>query len=399
MANRTKPIPIGIKYYLLDPFGEEEANGEAHYFKRNDIINFVPSHNQDNTSNQQIAEVAKKITEYNAKEKLWLACKNSNLPDNMSNNWKLDINIEKLQEKEEEEYLEMFKEVAEIEKITNATELILQTRSIYSEAYRRKYIEEMNDIEKIKELSDVIQDRLRNVKLAVSKANLNQSKMIDLTKKKEENKTRNQYQTSNIKIVNKETSLTKKKLGPVLTKSKSALDILKKRTENSEKKEQSITNTLLADTNNQIENQNQNQEIEQEQQINKTRSEISVISGLKKNLLPKYPKMLLPKIKSKYAMSKRKLRTPGDFFNMYQDEFAQGYKELFSPIKILFAKTKEKKKQLIRSNSNIVLPGFKPKKPVDPEEEEERLKLEELQRKRKISMLEKNLKYLEKHAQ
>ena len=293
----------------------------------------------------------------------------------------------------------MFKEVAEIEKITNATELILQTRSIYSEAYRPKYIEEMNDIEKIKELSDVIQDRLRNVKLAVSKANLNQSKMIDLTKKKEENKTRNQYQTSNIKIVNKETSLTKKKLGPVLTKSKSALDILKKRTENSEKKEQSITNTLLADTNNQIENQNQNQEIEQEQQINKTRSEISVISGLKKNLLPKYPKMLLPKIKSKYAMSKRKLRTPGDFFNMYQDEFAQGYKELFSPIKILFAKTKEKKKQLIRSNSNIVLPGFKPKKPVDPEEEEERLRLEELQRKRKISMLEKNLKYLEKHAQ
>ena len=399
MANRTKPIPIGIKYYLLDPFGEEEANGEAHYFKRNDIINFVPSHNQDNTSNQQIAEVAKKITEYNAKEKLWLACKNSNLPDNMSNNWKLDINIEKLQEKEEEEYLEMFKEVSEIEKITNATELILQTRSIYSEAYRPKYIEEMNDIEKIKELSDVIQDRLRNVKLAVSKANLNQSKMIDLTKKKEENKTRNQYQTSNIKIVNKETSLTKKKLGPVLTKSKSALDILKKMTENSEKKEQSITNTLLADTNNQIENQNQNQEIEQEQQINKTRSEISVISGLKKNLLPKYPKMLLPKIKSKYAMSKRKLRTPGDFFNMYQDEFAQGYKELFSPIKILFAKTKEKKKQLIRSNSNIVLPGFKPKKPVDPEEEEERLRLEELQRKRKISMLEKNLKYLEKHAQ
>ena len=31
----------------------------------------------------------------------------------------------------------------------------------------------MNDIEKIRELSQVIQDRLRNVKLAVSKANLN----------------------------------------------------------------------------------------------------------------------------------------------------------------------------------------------------------------------------------
>ena len=102
----------------------------------------------------------------------------------MSNDWKLDIDIDKLKNKEEEEYLEMLDSVAEIEKITNATEIILQNRSIYSEAYRPKYIEEMNDIEKIRELSQVIQDRLRNVKLAVSKANLNQSKMVDLTKKK-----------------------------------------------------------------------------------------------------------------------------------------------------------------------------------------------------------------------
>ena len=95
IANRTKPIPIRIKYYLLDPFGEEETSGEARYFKRKDIANFTPNQNQDNTGNQQISEVAKKITEYNAKEKLWLACKNSNLPDNMSNDWKLEINIEK----------------------------------------------------------------------------------------------------------------------------------------------------------------------------------------------------------------------------------------------------------------------------------------------------------------
>lgn len=196
IANRIKPVPIGIKYYLLDPFGEEDTSGEALYFYRKDILNFNPAQNQDNGSNQQIAEVAKKITEYNAKEKLWLACRNTNLPENMSNDWKLDIDIEKVQEKEEEEYLEMLEEVAEIEKITNATELILQSRSIYSEAYRPKYIEEMNDIEKIKELSQVIQDRLRNVKLAVSKANLNQSKMIDLTKKKKEN---NKIQNSNVK--------------------------------------------------------------------------------------------------------------------------------------------------------------------------------------------------------
>ena len=72
----------------------------------------------------------------------------------------------------------MLETVAEIEKITNKTELILQSGSIYSEIYRPKYIEEMNDIDKIKELSQVIQDRLKNVKLVVSKSNLNQSKWV-----------------------------------------------------------------------------------------------------------------------------------------------------------------------------------------------------------------------------
>jgi hypothetical protein len=387
-ANRTKPIPVGIKYYLLDPFGEEENSGEAHYFKRKDIINFNPNQRNDNTSNQQIAEVAKKITEFNAKEKLWLACKNSNLPYNMSNDWKLDINIDKLKEKEEEEYLKMLEKVAEIEKITNATEIILQSRSIYSEAYRPKYIEEMNDIDKIKELSDVIQDRLRNVKLAVSKANLNQSKMIDLTKKKEEENKKNQR-------IYKIGGYFKKKVRypRYLLKSKSAMDILKKKTElkekEKEKKENVIINTKDNETN-LILNLNE-----------PSGSEISVISGLKQNLGTKnnnnINKKVLPILKSRYAMSRRKLKSPNDFFNLYQDEFAQGYKDLFSPIKILFAKTKETKKQIIKTNSNLILPGFKVKKPVDPEEEEEKLKMKELERKRKINNLEKNLRFLENY--
>ena len=412
IANRTKPVPIGIKYYLLDPFGEEDNLGEPHYFKRKDITNFTPSQSQENSNNQQISEVAKSITEYNAKEKLWLACKNSNLPDDMSNDWKLKINIEKLQEKEEEEYLEMLETVAEIEKITNATEIILQTRSIYSEAYRPKYIEEMNDIEKIKELSDIIQDRLRNVKLAVSKANLNQSKMVDLTKKKEENKnTLIQNQLTTVKN-NINLGSTKKKLDPIkLHKTKSNIDIIQKKTEKSEKKEHTITKTHsdMGETNEKFnkdkesvkeENNSRTQSMNQiqENEHDKTRSEISIISGLKKNLLPKHPKKYLPEIRSRYAMNKRKLRNPGDFFNMYQDEFDQGYKDLFSPIKILFKKTKEPKKQLIKSKSNIVLPGFKVKKPVDIEEEEERLKMQEINRKKKIKFLEKSLRYLEKYA-
>jgi hypothetical protein len=246
----------------------------------------------------------------------------------------------------------------------------------------------MNDIDKIKELSDVIQDRLRNVKLAVSKANLNQSKMIDLTKKKEEENKKNQR-------IYKIGGYFKKKVRypRYLLKSKSAMDILKKKTElkekEKEKKENVIINTKDNETN-LILNLNE-----------PSGSEISVISGLKQNLGTKnnnnINKKVLPILKSRYAMSRRKLKSPNDFFNLYQDEFAQGYKDLFSPIKILFAKTKETKKQIIKTNSNLILPGFKVKKPVDPEEEEEKLKMKELERKRKINNLEKNLRFLENY--
>ena len=420
MANRIKPVPIGIKYYLLDPFGEENESKEAHYFTRKDIINFNPAQNQEGGTNQQIAEVAKKITEYNAKEKLWLACRNSNLPDNMSNDWKLDINIGKVQEKEEEEYLEMLETVAEIEKITNATELILQTRSIYSEAYRPKYIEELTDIEKIKDLSQMIQDRLRNVKLAVSKANLNQSKMIDLTKKKKENN-KNLLTTTKNNINNISKFKKKKKaskLAPlVLSKSKSAVDIYT----NKSVKRNSTTNnnTSIVDNNNNNFNTNnvnninisstnvnnninlntfqQPQVTQQESEVTRTNNDVTNIAGLKKNLLPKkFEKFVLPEIKSRYAMNKIKLVTPGDMFNKLQGDFDQGFKELFMPIKLLLKKTKEPKKQILRSRSTIVLPGVNNgKKSMDAEEEQERIRLEKMKHKKNITILEKYLKQLE----
>ena len=410
IANRIKPVPVGIKYYLLDPFGEEEASGEPFYFKRKDITNFSPSQNQDSGSNQQIAEVAKKITEYNAKEKLWLACRNTNLPENMSNDWKLDIDIQKVQEKEEEEYLEMLEVVAKIEKITNATELILQNRSIYSEAYRPKYIEEMNDIEKIKELSQTIQDRLRNVKLAVSKANLNQSKMIDLTKKKNENKSKD-YNSS----IKNNLGLSQRKLGvklnPInLSKSKSLVDINSKRNsiqkDNTIKKDKENTSnnntSVLGDNNiNKSNLNNKKSEIIQpeNEQLKLNPNDITNISGLKKNLLPKKnEKPLLPEIKSRYAMNKIKLVTPGDMFNKLQGDFDQGFKELFSPLKLLFKKTKEPKKQILRSRSTIVLPGFSNKKVIDYEEEQEKAKNEKIQHKKNISTLEKYLRQLEQYS-
>ena len=421
MANRVKPVPIGIKYYLLDPFGEENKVGEPLYLSRKDIENFNPALGQEGPSNQQISEVAKKITEYNAKEKLWLACRNSNLPYNMSNDWKLDIDIEKVQEKEEEEYLEMLETVAEIEKITNATEIILQSRSIYSEAYRPKYIEEMNDIEKIKELSAMIQDRLRNVKLAVSKANLNQSKMVDLTKKNKKDNIKNQRSNFNISKIKQKTG---EKLAPViLTKSKSAANIFTNKSVEKDKdkdKEVSImnNNTTIIDINlnnssnannmnnnvsnsiNNIVNTLQQQQVtQQDSEITRTNMNVTTnIVGLKKNLLPK--KISLPKIKSRYAVNKEKFETPGEMFTKLQGDFDQGIKELINPIKLLFKKSKEAKQQFIRSRSTIILPGFRHKKKTmdsdeDREREIERIKHRNIQHKKNITILEKYLSQLE----
>ena len=293
ISNRIKPVPIGIKFYLLDPFSDDsKIKSEPLYFYRKDIEKFNPMIHQEN-SNQQISEYSKKITEFNAKEKLWVNCRNSNLPYQMSNNWNLKINVDKVLENEEIEYQKTFKVVKEVEKITNETELILQEKSIYSDTYKPKYIEEMTDLEQIKEFSKVIAERLRNVKLAVSKANLNQSKMIDLTRKE---------------------------FGKKMNKSRSSINIKK--------------NSFI-------------------QEINKKSSNKSIINDnnksmikLKNNLVP-----TLPKIKSKYNFIQTKINTPGDMFNKLHDDFKNGYSQLFLPFRILIMKSKRQNKLLIRSKS------------------------------------------------
>ena len=196
------------------------------------------------------------------------------------------------------------------------------------------------------------------------------------------------------------------KIAPVvLNKSKSAADVF---TASAKKDNTTINNTSKAGENNNISKSNieytnkpqQHQTSQQDYEQNKTNNnDITNISGLKKNLLPKkLEKFVLPEIKSRYAINKVKLVTPGDLFNKLQGDFEQGFKELFMPIKILFKKTKEPKKQILRSRSTIILPGFNNKKPMDIEEEQERMKIEKMQHRKNISVLEKYLKELEQNS-
>ena len=379
IANRIKPVPIGIKYYLLDPFGEKDTNSEPKYFYRKDIINFNSSQLNE-TNKQQINEVAKKITEYNAKEKLWLTCKNTNLPENMSNDWKLDINIDKLKENEDVQYENIIKQIKEIEKITKETESILINQSIYSDLYKPKYIEEMNDMDKIKELSQIIQDRLKNVKLAVSKANLNYNKMMELSKKQklrfEKFNSMNKKKRKNNSAFHKDYSYNNKKISLLEDNSKissAKKDIFNKKNKN-EEKEPNFNNSLLKES----------------IFFNKKESE-------KKDIKPRNIKRILPELKSQYALDRTKLNSPKDIFNKYHFDFSQGYKSLFRPFKKLFKKTKEPAKRLIRVKSSIISKGYKNNiKYFEENLEKEKEYL--LEKRRKINNLEKCLKKLEQNS-
>lgn len=338
ISNRMKSIPIGIKYYALDPFGEDDITEGPKSIFRKDILNFKFSQRINESNGPNIIEIAKQITEYNAKEKLWFINKNINLPENMSNEWKLDININKIKEKEEEEFNKLLNKVKEIEKTIIATESTLLKKSIYSDSYRPKYIEDMNDIDKIKELNKTIQSRLRSVKMAVIKANQNTSKMIELSKKQ--------------KILE---------------------DLFKKKDKRKMRCNSSYIPKYLYKNDNKlssIDEKNEDKNIEKEENMNRNNSlgvENTVL--LKKNLLLNKAKSsnpinnlklksIFPEIKSQYAMDRTKLKNTEDIFNKCQNDFSQGYKEIFRPFKKLFKKTKDTKK-IVRVKSSIISDGYK----------------------------------------
>jgi hypothetical protein len=67
--------------------------------------------------------------------------------------------------------------------------MLLQHNSMYKEDYKPLFISEMDD-DMIKEFSKVISEKLRHVKLAISKANVSQNKYKALKEESDEEKKR-----------------------------------------------------------------------------------------------------------------------------------------------------------------------------------------------------------------
>jgi hypothetical protein len=292
----------------------------------------------------------------------------------MSNDWKLDINIEDIKTKEENDIKDLLNRVKEIEKITKETESILINQSIYSELYKPKYIEEMSDMDKIKELGKNIQERLKNVKLAVSKANQNYNKMIELSKKQ---KLADEHLNE---IINKKRKYKSALIRnykyskiPLLDDNFKILNI--KKINNGEIKKK-LDSAMEINNNN----------------IEKDKEMILKKESNKKLFQQSKAKYILPELKSQYAMDRLKLKTPGDHFNKYQIDFSQGYKAIFRPFKRLVKKARQSQKKLLRVKSSILYKKNN-NKLLDESSEKSLI----FQQNKKFDFLEKCLKQLEQN--
>ena len=85
------------------------------------------------------------------------------------------IEIDKIREDYTQEMNEAYRIVKQKENLILKTEMMMQETSLYSDNYKPLFIYEMDE-ESIKDFSKLLNQKLRHVKLAISKANLGQNK-------------------------------------------------------------------------------------------------------------------------------------------------------------------------------------------------------------------------------
>lgn len=173
ISNKYLSIPIGIKFKGIDPISKVPYEKTV---MRDEISSTrLGIDSLDEIESKNIADYSEKISLFNAKEKLLSYTKNSKLSNNMSNKWNLMIDISNIRRQDKEEMYNLFKVVKEKEELILKTEMMMQEVSIYSDAYKPLFIYEMDETA-LKEFSKVLNQKLRHVKLAISKANLGQNK-------------------------------------------------------------------------------------------------------------------------------------------------------------------------------------------------------------------------------
>ena len=180
--NKYPEVPIGIKYFIADPFLSKKNYDEiteTGIIYRDDIekknFNIKNSIMRIRQEHPIINSYSKLITELNAKERLYLITKNSKIGNNKSNNFNFNINIELIENNENNAFKKLFDEIKKKNENLQLTSKNLQSIQIFSENYNPTFLNDYNE-EKISEFSNTLNQKMRNIKLATSKLKLEKSK-------------------------------------------------------------------------------------------------------------------------------------------------------------------------------------------------------------------------------
>ncbi len=166
----------------------------------------------DEIDSHNINEYSSKITIYNAKEKLLSYCKNVHVGTEQSNNWNFKIDVDKVKKEEDDNFELILEEVKKKEIIIVETEKIMQKVSLYDDNYKPLFISEMEEGD-IKEFSKNISQKLRHIKLAISKSTLGQNKYPGVDEKqKEKEREKEKEKEREQKIKEQERKFSKNKI-------------------------------------------------------------------------------------------------------------------------------------------------------------------------------------------
>ena len=171
-------VPIGIKYFKENPFMPKEEDDNKNKKNEDNYITLYkkditlplkrPLIDYDEAKHNDMIKYFEKITEFNAKVQLMSFSKGQKLPDDKSNDWNFNVNINHILEKNEEEIEKLIEIVNKKENEINKAEKQLQELSIFDEKYNPAFIENLDKDEK-NDLKGLINMKIININLAISK--------------------------------------------------------------------------------------------------------------------------------------------------------------------------------------------------------------------------------------
>ena len=202
---KNKEYPLGIKYYLTDPFVSKIPDDNKqieHVIYRKDIKNFKYNKVRNILNNlrknkSSIHDYCNKISEINAQEKLYLLNKNSPLPDGKSSVWKFEPNLEEIKEHTKEMYDTKLKELFKKDDdflYNNKYELIT------SNNYYPLFIKQMDEDE-LENYTHALNSKIRKMQLTTSKIILKNNELMKFEKEKK-NEARQITYESALKFIN-----------------------------------------------------------------------------------------------------------------------------------------------------------------------------------------------------